>query len=84
MPDERPKEEQDGDNSNPIVTQCPSCGQDIRLDRDLAVEIIIDKIKNNLKTMRDNKEHLLNYSTYAIGEELIRHLSLYLEERNNA
>ena len=70
MPEDRP------------IVKCPSCGAE--LTDATILDIIIQKLKDNKELMERTKERLSDYSTYEIGNQLIRHLSLYREEMNHA
>ena len=75
--------DRNGPQDRPIFT-CPSCGVELPIDQDSALDIIIQKLKDNKELMERTKERLSDYSTYEIGNQLIRHLSLYREEMNHA
>ena len=67
----------------PILT-CASCGAEFSIDQGTALNIIIQKLKDNKELMERTKERLTDYSTYEMGNELIRHLSLYREGMKDA
>ena len=58
MPDEHPK------------LSCPSCGAG--LDMVTMDRLILDRMHRRKEEMKQNKEHLTDYSGYAILEELIK------------
>lgn len=66
--------------SDPIL--CPSCG--VELPTGPLLDLIIQKLEENRELMERTKERLTDYSTYEMGNELIRHLSLYREEMKDA
>lgn len=72
MPDDRP------------ILTCPSCGGDLPIRDEYALQIIIQKLKDNKELMERTKERYTDYSTYEMGNQLIRHLSLYREEMKDA
>ena len=71
------------DQERPILT-CPSCGAELPNHSEYALEVIIQKLKDNKELMERTKERYTDYSTYEIGNQLIRHLSLYQEEMKDA
>ena len=58
MPDERPK------------LKCPNCGEG--LDLVIMDKLILDRMHRRKDEMIENKEHISDYSGYAILEELIK------------
>ena len=71
------------DQESPIL-KCPSCGAELPIRSKYALDIIIQKLKDNKELMERTKERYSNYTTYEMGNELIRHLSLYREELDEA
>ena len=65
---------------DPVI--CPSCGAE--LSDAMILDLIIKKLEENRDLMERTKERLTDYSTYEMGNELIRHLSLYREEMKDA
>ena len=72
-----------GPRDRPILT-CPSCGAELPIRDEYALQIIIQKLKDNKELMERTKERYTDYSTYEMGNQLIRHLSLYREEMKDA